>query len=108
MGSSATLSVSSVTQRIRFGSEAARSRRIDSSDTTVSLQELKAHPLRSRTPQQFRQLLEDLRRIVPYQKLAGVWDIGHKLPSVKVFETPEEAFEWLERTPDNKPDAGDA
>ena len=25
----------------------------------------------------------------------------------KTFETPEEAFEWLEITPPNKPDAGD-
>lgn len=28
--------------------------------------------------------------------------------SVKTFETPEEAFGWLELTPANKPDAGDA
>ena len=28
--------------------------------------------------------------------------------SVKTFETPEEAFEWLGLTPANKPDVGDA
>ena len=27
---------------------------------------------------------------------------------LKTFETPEEAFEWLERTPAKKPDAADA
>lgn len=27
--------------------------------------------------------------------------------SVKTFETPEEAFAWLELTPPNKSDAGD-
>jgi DNA-binding CsgD family transcriptional regulator len=72
--------VSSVTQRSRTDCKTARSGRAPASDPAASLQELKAEARRCHTPQQFRLLLEDLRGILPYQKLAGVW--GHPIHSI--------------------------
>jgi DNA-binding CsgD family transcriptional regulator len=44
-------------------------------DNTVVLQELKTKASECQTPKRFRELLECMREIIPYQKLAAVW--GH-------------------------------
>ena len=43
------------------------------SDHTASLHELKIEAGRCRTPRQFRKFLGNLRRVIPYDKLAGSW-----------------------------------
>jgi len=46
---------------------------IASSDQAVSIQGLKAEARRCQTPKQFRELLEHLRSVIPFQKFFGLW-----------------------------------
>src|SRR5215469_18455427 len=69
--------VSSAKRRDLSGSKVARTGRIPSADRAASLAEVKARAHRCRTPKQFRELLEHLRRVIPYQHFAALWGSPH-------------------------------
>ena len=96
MGSSSDSSASSVTRRLLSGAKVARSRRIPSSDRAASLQELKAFASRCQTPKQFRELLERLRAVIPYEKFTGTWGYPSRTTIRYIFNEgfPTDLIRW--------------
>ena len=74
MSSSSFSSVSSAKRQVQSKSAGAPKGHI--LHPTATLQGLKVEARKCQSPQQFRQLLEHFRELIPYQKLAGVW--GHR------------------------------
>ena len=64
---------SSATRRVLSGFKVPRRKPIPSSDRAVSLQELKAKARACHTPKQFRELLDRLQTVLPFQRLLCIW-----------------------------------
>src|SRR5215831_12732340 len=77
METNPVLPVSTAKRRDRSGSRVARKGRILSSDRAASLAELTVRAHRCRTPKQFRELLEHLRRFIPYSHFVAMWGSPH-------------------------------
>lgn len=61
----------------------------------VSLDELKAEADRCHTPGQFGELLQHLRKVVPYEKFAGIW--GHPSETIRFMfykDIPIDLIRW--------------
>ena len=73
MVSSSGLSVSSPRPHAQAGSKVAGKGRLPSSDHAASLHELKTAAARCQTPRQFRQLIDGLQILVPFQCFSCSW-----------------------------------
>ena len=81
--------------RDRSGSQVARTGRIPSADRAASLAELKARAHRCRTPKQFRELLEHLRRFIPYSHFAALWGSPHtSIRFIFNHDFPSDLLRW--------------
>lgn len=89
MDSGSLSRVSQAKRRIQSASKVHRKQLPD------SLQELKAQARRCHTPKQFEKLLQHFRRVIPYEKFAGVG--GHPSQTIRFMfyqDVPTDLVRW--------------